>query len=172
VAQPAAQADPSWKREIGNGAPKHFLSWSNSLRYKNWDLSMLFRSALGFKIFNMRKYGMGLQGCGTDNVLRTAYTDYADVKSGGSIISSYFLENGNYFKLDNVTLGYSFTPKNRKVLESLRVYLSAKNLFTLTAYEGNDPSVVNSNGITPGVDTNSAYPQATNVTLGVTVRFH
>jgi len=172
VPQPAAQADPSWKREIGNGAPKHFLSWSNSLRYKNWDLSMLFRSALGFKIFNMRKYGMGLQGCGTDNVLRTAYTDYADVKSGGSIISSYFLENGNYFKLDNVTLGYSFTPKNRKLLESLRVYLSAKNLFTLTAYEGNDPSVVNSNGITPGVDTNSAYPQATNVTLGVTVRFH
>jgi hypothetical protein len=171
-AQPAAQADPSWKREIGNGAPKHFLSWSNSLRYKNWDLSMLFRSALGYKIFNMRKYGMGLQGCGTDNVLRTAYTDYADVKSGGSIISSYFLENGNYFKLDNVTLGYSFTPKDRKILESVRVYLSAKNLFTLTAYEGNDPSVVNSNGITPGVDTNSAYPQATNLTLGVTVRFH
>ena len=171
-AQPAAQADPSWKREIGNGAPKHFLSWSNAFRYKNWDLSMLFRSALGYKIFNMRKYGMGLQGCGTDNVLRTAYTDYADVKSGGSIISSYFLENGNYFKLDNVTLGYSFTPKDRKILESVRVYLSAKNLFTLTAYEGNDPSVVNSNGITPGVDTNSAYPQATNLTLGVTVRFH
>ena len=171
-AQPAAQADPSWKREIGNGAPKHFLSWSNSLRYKNWDLSMLFRSALGYKIFNMRKYGMGLQGCGTDNVLRTAYTDYADVKSGGSIISSYFLENGNYFKLDNVTLGYSFIPKDRKILESVRVYLSAKNLFTLTAYEGNDPSVVNSNGITPGVDTNSAYPQATNLTLGVTLRFH
>ena len=171
-AQPAAQADPAWKRNIGNGAPKHFLSWSNSFRYKNWDLSMLFRSALGYKIFNMRKYGMGLQGCGTDNVLRTAYTDYADVKSGGSIISSYFLENGNYFKLDNVTLGYTFSPKNRTILESLRVYLSAKNLFTLTKYEGNDPSVVNSNGITPGVDTNSAYPQATNLTLGVTVRFH
>ena len=172
VARPASQADPSWKREIGNGAPKHFLSWSNTLRYKNWDMSLLFRGAFGHKIFNMRKYGMGLQGCGTDNVLRTAYTDYADVKSGGSIISSYFLENGNYFKLDNVTLGYSFTPRNRKLLESVRVYLSAKNLFTLTAYEGNDPSVVQSNGITPGVDTNSAYPQATNVTLGVTVRFH
>jgi len=172
VARPASQADPSWKREIGNGAPKHFLSWSNTLRYKNWDMSLLFRGAFGHKIFNMRKYGMGLQGCGTDNVLRTAYTDYADVKSGGSIISSYFLENGNYFKLDNVTLGYSFTPRNRKLLESVRFYLSAKNLFTLTAYEGNDPSIVQSNGITPGVDTNSAYPQATNVTLGVTVRFH
>ena len=171
-AVPAAQANPSYKRNIGNGAPKHFLSWSNSLSYKRWDLSMLFRSALGFKIFNMRKYGMGLKGSGTDNVLRKAYTDYADVESSGGIISSYFLENGNYFKLDNITLGYTFTPKNRTLLESLRVYLTAKNVFTLTAYEGNDPSIVTSTGITPGIDSNSAYPQATNITLGVTVRFH
>ena len=171
-ARPAAQADPSWKRNIGNGAPKHFLSWSNSFSYKQWDLSMLFRSALDYKIFNMRKYGMGLQGCGTDNVLRTAYTDYSDVESGGGVISSYFLENGNYFKLDNVTLGYNFTPKKREIIESLRVYLTAKNLFTLTSYEGNDPSIVTSTGITPGIDTNSAYPQATNLTLGVTLRFH
>ena len=171
-AKPAAQADPSWKRDIGNGAPKHFLSWSNSFRYKNWDLSTLFRGAFGYKIFNMRKYGMGLIGCGTDNVLRTAYTDDADVLSSGGIISSYFLENGNYFKLDNVTLGYNFTPKNRQLVESLRVYVTAKNLFTLTSYKGNDPSIVTSTGITPGVDSNSAYPQATQLSLGVTVRFH
>ena len=171
-AKPAAQADPSWKRNIGNGAPKHFLSWSNSFRYKNWDLSTLFRGAFGYKIFNMRKYGMGLIGCGTDNVLRTAYTDDSDVLSSGGIISSYFLENGNYFKLDNVTLGYNFTPKNRQLVESLRVYVTAKNLFTLTAYKGNDPSIVTSTGITPGVDSNSAYPQATQLSLGVTVRFH
>ena len=171
-AKPAAQADPSWNRNVGNGAPKHFLSWSNSLRYKNWDLSMLFRGAFGHKIFNMRKYGMGLKGAGTDNVLRTAYTEYGNVVSSGGIISSYFLENGNYFKLDNVTLGYTFTPKSRTLLESLRVYLTAKNLFTLTAYKGNDPSIVTSTGITPGIDSNSAYPQATQLSLGVTVRFH
>ena len=169
---PAAQADPSYKRNIGNGAPKHFLSWSNSLSYKNWDLSLLFRSALGYQIFNMRKYGMGLQGAGTDNVLRTAYTDYSNVHSSGGIISSYFLEDGDYFKLDNVTLGYTLTPKKRELIESLRVYLTAKNLFTLTSYEGNDPSIVTSTGITPGIDSNSAYPQATQVSLGVTLRFH
>ena len=169
---PAAQADPSYKRNIGNGAPKHFLSWSNSLSYKKWDLSLLFRSALGYKIFNMRKYGMGLQGAGTDNVLRTAYTDYSNIHSSGGIISSYFLENGDYFKLENVTLGYTYTPKKREIIESLRVYLAAKNLFTLTGYEGNDPSIVTSTGITPGIDSNSAYPQATQVSLGVTLRFH
>lgn len=169
---PAAQADPSYKRNIGNGAPKHFLSWSNSLSYKNWDLSLLFRSALGYQIFNMRKYGMGLQGAGTDNVLRTAYTDYRNVHSSGGIISSYFLEDGDYLKLENVTLGYTFTPKKRDIVESLRVYLAAKNLFTLTGYEGNDPSIVTSTGITPGIDSNSAYPQATQVSMGVTLRFH
>ena len=169
---PASQADPAYKCNIGNGAPKHFLSWSNSLSYKNWDLSMLFRSALGHKIFNMRKYGMGLKGSGTDNVLRKAYTDYADVESSGGIISSYFLENGNYLKLDNVTVGYTYSPKNRQLIESFRVYLTAKNVFTLTGYDGNDPSIVTSTGITPGIDSNSAYPQATQVSLGVTLRFH
>ena len=171
-AQAAASADPAWKRNIGNGAPKHFLSWTNSFRYKNWDFSTLFRGAFGHKIFNMRKYGMGLRGAGTENVLRTAYTDDADVFSSGGIITSYFLENGNYFKLDNVTVGYSFVPKKRELIESLRVYLTAKNLFTLTAYKGNDPSIVTSTGITPCIDSNSAYPQATNFTLGVTLRFH
>ena len=169
---PAAQADPSYKRNIGNGAPKHFLSWTNSLSYKNWDLSMMFRGAFGFEIYNMRKYGMGLKGSGTDNVLRKAYTDYADVNSSGGIISSYFLEKGDYFKLDNVTLGYTLTPKSRQLVESFRIYLTAKNVFTLTGYEGNDPSIVTSTGITPGIDSNSAYPQATQVSLGVTLRFH
>lgn len=168
---PVSEADTKYKRYIGNGSPEHFLSWNNSLRYRNWDLSVMLRGAFGFQIFNMRKYGMGLQGCGTDNVLRSAYLEDSDVRTGGGVISSYFLENGNYIKLENVTLGYNFIPKNRKLLESVRVYMTAKNLFTLTGYKGNDPSIVSVNGITPGVDINSAYPSATQLTLGVTVRF-
>lgn len=168
---PVSQADASFKRYIGNGAPKHFLSWSNNLSWKQFDLSIFFRGAFGFDIFNMRKYGMGLQGCGTDNVLRSAYLEDKNIKTGGGVISSYFLENGNFMKLENVTLGYNFVPKNRKLLDNIRVYLSAKNLFTLTGYDGNDPSIVNINGIEPGVDSNSAYPSATQVSLGVTLRF-
>lgn len=162
--------DASDKRYIGNGAPKHFLSWNNYISYKNFDLSMLWRGAFGFDIFNMRKYGMGLQLCGTDNVLRSAYLDDKDVKSGGGVISSYFLENGSYFKLDNVTIGYNFTPKNQKYVKSLRIYVAAKNLFTITGYSGNNPSVVEQTGITPGVDTNAAYPEATQISLGVTLK--
>ncbi len=131
----------------------------------------MFQGAFGFKIFNMRKYGMGLQGSGSDNVLRSAYLDDRDTWSGGGVISSYFLERGDYFKLENVTLGYNFPIKNRRLLDSLRVYVSAKNLFTLTGYSGTDPSAVTSTGITPGVDVSSAYPSATQLTLGVTIRF-
>ena len=83
-----------------------------------------------------------------------------------------FLEKGDYLKLDNLTLGYTFTPKNRKLVENLRVYLAAKNIFTLTGYKGNDPSIVTSTGITPGVDSNSAYPTATQMSIGITMKFH
>ena len=60
---------------------------------------------------------MGLQGCGTDNVLRSAYLEDKNIRTGGGVISSYFLEDGSFIKLVNVTLGYNFTPKNRKLLD-------------------------------------------------------
>lgn len=167
----AALANPDDKRYIGDGAPKHFLTWSNTLKWNNFDLSLQFQGAFGFDIFNMRKYGMGLQGSGSDNLLRSAYLDDKDTWSGGGVISSYFLEKGDYFKLENVTFGYNVPFKNRRLLDSLRVYLSAKNVFTLTKYSGTDPSAVPSTGITPGVDVSSAYPSATSLTLGVTFRF-
>lgn len=169
--QPVGSADATWKRKIGNGAPKHTLSWSNQLSWKGFDLSILFTGAFDYDIFNMRKYGMGLQGCGTDNVLRTAYTLDKGVKTGGGVISSYFLEDGSYFKLDNITLGYNWQWQN-KVVDGLRLYVTAKNVATFTGYSGNDPSIVAVNGITPGVDTSSAYPTATQFCLGVTLKLH
>ena len=168
---PASAADPNDKRYIGDGAPKHFLTWNNTLKWKNFDLSFMFNGAFGFEIFNMRKYGMGLRGSGSDNVLRSTYLEDRDVWSGGGVISSYFLERGDYFKLENVTLGYNLPLKNRRLLDSLRIYLAAKNLFTITGYSGTDPSAVTSTGITPGIDVTSAYPTATQLTVGLTVRF-
>lgn len=168
---PAASANPEDKRFIGNGAPSHFLTWTNTVKWKNFDLSLMFTGAFGFDIFNMRKYGMGLQGSGSDNILREAYLGDKDVYSGAGVISSYFLEKGDYFKLENVTLGYNVPLKTTKIVDGLRIYVSAKNLFTLTSYSGTDPSAVTSTGITPGVDVSSAYPQATQISLGVTLRF-
>lgn len=104
-------------------------------------------------------------------MLRSAYLEDANVITGGGVISSYFLENGNFFKLENITLGYNFRPKRPSVLSNLRAYISAKNLFTLTKYSGNDPSIVSITGLTPSVDVSSAYPLATQITIGLTMRF-
>ena len=171
-AVPATTADPEWKETLGSTVPKVFLSWNNTFRYKNWDLNLFFTGAFGHKIFNMRQYGMGLKGAnGGGNVYRSAYTDFDYINTGSGIISDFFLYDGSYFKLQNATLGYNFTTKDWKYVDSLRLYLAAKNVFTLTGYKGTDPSLVNSNGLTPGIDTNGAYPAACQLTLGVTCRF-
>lgn len=170
---PVAVGDaiPEYKRYIGNGTPTSYLSWNNTLQYRNFDLNFSFRGAFGFDIFNMGTYGMGLKGAGTDNVYRTAYTDHNDMSTGGGVISSFFLEKGDYLKLENVTLGYNFSPKPNEYISNARFFLSAKNLFTLTGYSGNDPSIVRVNGIEPGVDSNSSYPTATQISVGVTLNF-
>lgn len=167
----ASTADPAEKKYIGNGVPSHFLSWNNTFRYKGFDLNIFFRGAFGFDIFNMQKYGMGLRGSGADNVLRSAYLEDKDVYASGGVISSYFLEKGDWFKLESLTFGYNFTPANTAILKKMRVYLSAKNLFTLTKYSGNDPSILASNGLTPSIDNSGAYPLAAQVTLGLTMNF-
>ncbi len=169
---PVSLADASYKRYIGNGAPEHFLNWNNTITWNNFDLSLMFRGVFGFDIFNMRKYGMGLAGSGSANVLRDAYLADKNIQTGGGVISSFFLEKGDFFKLDNITLGYTFMPKERKLLESLRVYINAKNIFTLTGYKGNDPSTVSITGITPSVDVSSSYPTATQLSLGLTIKLH
>ncbi|MCC8197752.1 MAG: TonB-dependent receptor [Tannerellaceae bacterium] len=166
---PIGDAQIEDKRFIGNGAPKVFLSWNNTLRYKQFDLNMFWRGAFGFDIYNDRLYGMGLEGAGSSNVLRSAYN--TELKHPGGLISSYFLEKGNFFKLENVMVGYNLQPRENKFMNSMRVYLSAKNLFTITNYSGNDPSIVAVNGIDPGVDNSGAYPQAMVFTLGVTINF-
>lgn len=168
---PIASANPDDKRIIGDGAPKHFLTWSNNFTWKGWDLSLMFTGAFDFSIYNTRRYGMGLQQCGSSNLLVSAFTTDQDLWYSPGFVTSYFLEKGDYFKLENITLGYTFPLKNRKLLDSIRLYLSAKNVFTLTKYKGTDPSAVPSVGLTPGVDDANAYPQATQLTLGVTVRF-
>ena len=168
----AASADASWKKVIGSTVPKLFLSWNNTFSYKNWDLNLFFTGAFGHKIFNMRQYGMGLKGAnGGGNVYRSAYTEYDYINSGAGIISDFFLYDGSYLKLQNATIGYNFVTKDWKYVNSLRLYLAAKNVITFTRYNGSDPSLVNSNGLTPGIDTNGAYPAACQITLGVTARF-
>ena len=163
-------ADNSDKVYIGNTAPKHFFSWSNNIKYKNWDLDILCRGAAGMKMWNGQLFGIGLKGSTANNVLRTAYTTYDNITSDGSMLSSFFVEKADWVKIDRVSLGYNFSFKSKKYIKSMYWYLSANNLYTFTGFTGVDPSTVTSIGLTPGVSGTSVL-STTQFTLGASIKF-
>ena len=165
----AASANAAFKRYIGNTIPKLFLSWNNTFRYKNFDLNIFMNGAFGHMIYNNRRAG-NLQSSGNANVFRTAYTTDKDVREYGGVVTSYFLEHGDFMKIQNVSLGYSLNPKS-EIIRSLRIFLTATDLYTITGYTGTDPALLSTNGLTPGVDNGVGYPETRVVTLGATVTF-
>jgi len=80
------------------------------------------------------------------------------------------LENGNFLKLTNVTLGYTLPIKNKEYVNSARVYLSGSNLFCITKYTGLDPEVSIA-AQSPGIDSRDKYPTIRSVTFGVNLSF-
>ena len=166
----AASANAAFKRYIGNTIPKLFLSWNNTFRYKHWDLNVFMNGAFGHMIYNNRRAG-NLQSSGNANVFRTAYTRDKDVREYGGVVTSYFLEHGDFMKLQNVSLGYTLNPKKTDIIRSLRIFLTATDLYTFTGYTGTDPALLSTNGLTPGVDNGVGYPETRVVTLGATVTF-
>ena len=166
---PKTSADNSDKRYIGNTAPKHFFSWSNSFKYKNWDLNIFCRGAAGMKMWNGQLFDIGLKGSAANNVLRTAFTKYNNVTSDGYILSSFFMEKADWFKVDRVSVGYNI-PLKTKAMKSMYCYVSANNLHTFTGFSGIDPSTVQSIGLDPGI-AGSSVLSTTQITLGTTIKF-
>lgn len=154
---------------IGNGAPRVELAWGNSLAYKQFDLTMFFRGRFDYQILNLYQMYYGLQAEPGVNLLKSAYEQNGQITSG-KVITDYFLENGDYFKLDNITLGWS--PKiSSKRVKSLRVYGTVKNAFTITKYSGLDPTTVDVTGLTPGYGDLNVYPITRNLSLGAQINF-
>lgn len=157
------------KQVVGNGLPKFTGSMSHNFTYKNWDLSIFFRTALGFDLFNVHDFYYGLPSF-TGNVLNKAYTKNAAIK-GNAQVCDYFMERGDYLKLDMINLGYTFQ-LNKKFISSVRVGATAKNLLTITGFSGIDPSNYNVNGLNPGGQgTRSYYPSTRQFIFNVQVDF-
>jgi TonB-linked SusC/RagA family outer membrane protein len=166
------QADD--KQVIGNGLPKHYLSWNNTFAYKGFDLNITMRGAFGFQILNTSRLVYESPVMLTrGNLLSSAYDNVygkrplADDQSLNYL--SYYIENGNYWKIDNVTLGYTLK-LDKPFIKNVRVYASASNLKTFTGYKGIDPEV-NIIGLTPGVDDRNRYPATSTYTLGAFFTF-
>lgn len=163
-------ASESDRTYIGNGTPKWELAWGNNFAYKGFDLSLYFRGRFDYEILNQYQMYYGLQGVTGINKLRSAYNENAHIK-GEKIMCDYFLDNGNFLKLDNITIGW--TPKLKtKWISSLRVYGTIKNVFTITKYSGGmAPSSVNVTGLWAGRGNMDLYPTSRNLTFGVQISY-
>ncbi len=165
----ASEGTEDDRQIVGNGLPKFTASMTHTFRYRNWDLSLFFRGAFGYDIFNIHDFYYGHQSF-MGNVMEKAYTKY-DVLKGSQEVTDYYLEKGDYVKLDALTLGYTFNI-NKRFLDSLRLTFTAKNLFTITSYSGVDPSSFQINGLTPGATgSRTYYPSCRQFILGVQLDF-
>lgn len=167
---PTTERTEEDKAFIGNGVPKVQLSFSHTFTWKNFDLRLFFTSWLGYDLLNLKQMYYGLQNVPVTNLLEDAYTRNNAIK-GDKIYCDYFLENGNFLKLEELTLGYKIPLPDNKWIQSLRCYFSVNNVFTLTGYTGGDPANINVNGVEPGIETTSIYPVARTFTLGLSVQF-
>ena len=180
------------RQRLGSGTPKVILGWGNTFRYKDFDLSMQFTSQLGYKILNASRcfyennsiaYNRLKTAADLHPAINPDGTPYIDPETGkqkmvtlsqsmGQGFWSDHLENGDFLKLSNITLGYTFTPKGAlsNFIKKARIYANATNLFCITGYTGIDPEVDNY-FMAPGIDDRDKYPVTRNYTVGLSLNF-
>lgn len=167
---PADESTSEDRQVIGNGLPKYYLSWNNSFRYKNWDLNINMRGAFSYQILNFSR--MFYENPNINyNTLESAYDKVygkAELKDSQRYVS-YYIEDGDFWKVDNITLGYSFGEVGN-IINNLRVYASGRNIATFTGYKGIDPEV-NRIGLFPGNDERDKFPSIMELTFGLNLTF-
>lgn len=150
---------------LGDAQPKLLVGWNNSFSYKNFDLNFFLRGTFGHKIFNATRADLSyVTAAAVNNLVVSAKDDkVADIKN--SFYSNRYIENGSYVRLDNATLAYTFARPVRGI-NSVRIYVTGNNIFTITKYTGIDPEI-NQGGIAPGIDYNNFYPKTRTFLFGV-----
>lgn len=154
-----------------SGLPTHLLGFNTRLSYKNWDLAISGHGSFGSYIYNYLR---------TDQYLTSAYSDQGSFSNifkytadqgfeNQQLYSDYWLEKGDFFRFDNITLGYTF-PRLWNNRSTLRVTLGVQNVATITSYTGIDPEIYSGNSSCPGID-KEVYPRPRTFTLGLNLNF-
>lgn len=170
---PIGEATGDDKVKVGNGLPKFTMSWNNSFKYKNFDLSLFFRGNFGYQVYNVHDFYWGLRSSAANlNILKSAYEKNAHITTGMNLHNSYFVDDVNFLKLDVATLGYTVNV-NSKWLKKARLYFTGRNMFTITRYDGVDPDIFPINGLEPGVPSGkkSYYPSTRQYLIGIQLNF-
>lgn len=168
---------------IGCGQPLHTGGFGNTFQWKGFDLNIFFSWSYGNDVLNANRLVFDSGWKSQTNQLASyagrwtpenATSDIPRVGARGrEVYSSRVVEDGSFLRLKNLSLGYSLPTRTlRKAgISTLRVYVSADNIWTLTGYSGPDPEVSTRNSVlTPGFDW-SAYPRAIGFTAGVNLTF-
>jgi iron complex outermembrane receptor protein len=169
-----ANGDPGDKL-VGNALPTFNAGLTNSFSWKNWSANIFFNTVDGFYIYNNTANALFLKGSlkTAHNVTYAAADSPEDPINPGSV-STRFLEKGNFIRLSNASLSYSFNVKNNNTIKSLTATISGQNLWLITKYSGLDPEVNIDHGLnnlpSRGFDY-AGYPKPRTVTLGINVGF-
>lgn len=164
----------NWYQRMGNGIPKISMGWNNTFRYQNFDLTMQFTGQFGYKIINQQRVFYE-NNAHAYNKLKSAADAIGGIRplsaQQSQVVTSYYIEDGDYLKLTNMTLGYTYDFKKSTYVKNIRFYGSIDNLFTITKYKGADPELGSNNFWTAGVDSRDKYPTVRSFTVGLNVTF-
>ena len=161
----------------GSAQPDLTFGWNNTFSWNRWDASFFIRGSLGQKVLNNPRaaYGNNTYVAGA-NAMKG---DDLTLLRENSRVCSYYLEDGSYARLDNMSIGYTFDTKKIDWLDKARIYVAAQNLFVITGYSGLDPEVEvfrgeasdNNAGLDPGIEPRNYMPKARSFTFGVNLTF-
>ena len=168
---------------IGNGQPDWFGGITNTLKYRNVDLSFMFQFSVGNEVYNAQRMWSTQSRLEMQNMLSEVADRWTATNASNKVPSakgyvaydvySRFIEDGSFLRLKNITLGYTL-PKHivgKYHISNLRLYATAQNLWCLTNYSGYDPEVsMRSSNLMPAFDY-GAYPKSKVVTFGVELKF-
>ncbi len=172
---------------IGSSLPKWFGGFNSNFSYGNWELNTNFTFAGGHYLYNgtratnsdQRYFNNGKfildRWTTPGQVTEIQKLQYGDnVSAGFSFSATSKVEKADYFKLKNIVLAYNIPMSKSKLgsqISTIRTYIQAVNLFTLTGYRGSDPEVsINGNSIHSGKDQNIP-PNAQVISFGINVGF-
>jgi hypothetical protein len=163
----------------GSYQPKFTLGLNANVTYEAFDLSLGAYGTIGSKIYNGKKAARFNQ---KDNVEASVANNFWTFKNYTSNVprahlsalpqSTYFLESGDFARINNLTLGYTFSQKmlGKYGINNFRIYLTAQNLYTFTKYSGFTPELASSDPLSQGIELN-AYPTTRTFAFGVNLTF-
>lgn len=173
--------------ELGTPWPDVTYGLNADFNYKGFDLNILLQGIAGNQIFHSNKFSTyPMKYFGGSGVVNSSINvldrwtpgsgnneipglKYVDANGNYANASSFYIEDGDYLRLRNVVLGYSLPAsllEKTKAFKTVRLYVSAQNLFTFTSYSGFDPEVGSTNPLRAGID-DGVYPMPRTITFGL-----